>query len=169
MSCKINNLIRESLVSLDEASSVQQAAELMAQQNLGSLVVTDDGRVAGLFTERDLLRRVIGVGRDPRTLTVGEVCSRNLVSIPYDSTCEQAVHLMRNHMCRRLVVYRGDSFFGLVKLTDVAHAMADRGGRKDLVVNLFGAVTLMVAISVIAMMFYQLPSMVHLAEQVTGR
>jgi CBS domain-containing protein len=169
MACKISTLVRESLVSLDVGCNVQQAAELMAQRDVGSLVVTDNGRVTGLFTERDLLRRVIGVGQDPRALTLGEVCSRNLVSISYDSTCEQAVRLMRTHMCRRLVVYRGDSFFGLVKLTDVAHAMADRWGSKDLVVNLFGAVTLMVAISVIAVMFYQLPDMLRLAEQVTGR
>lgn len=169
MSCTVDTLIRESVASLDEGATVQQAAELMAQRNLGSLVVTRDGEVVGLFTERDLLRRVVGAGRDSKTLSVGDVCTRNLVSIPHDKDCRAAVETMQAHRCRRLLVYRGQRFVGIVTLTDMAHEMAGTGRGKDLVVNALGAVTLAVAVFVIAMLLFQLPEMMQLAERVTGR
>jgi signal-transduction protein with cAMP-binding, CBS, and nucleotidyltransferase domain len=168
MKCRIENLVCEGVASLDEGYSVQEAAELMGRQDAGSLVVTADGRVVGLFTEHDLLRRVVGSRRDPATVSLGEVCSRNLVAIDHDSSCQEAVRKMRANYCRRLVVYRDNRFAGLVNLTDVAHALTDRSGRKDLVVNLFGAVTPAVAIGVIGLLISQLPQMLQLAQRVSG-
>jgi CBS domain-containing protein len=72
MRCTVESLVSEVVVTLDEQASVQAAAELMAERNLGSLVITRDGRVSGLFSESDLLRRVVGAGRDPAAVTVGE-------------------------------------------------------------------------------------------------
>jgi CBS domain-containing protein len=169
MACTIDSLVHESVVALDEAAPVQDAAELMARRNVGSLVVTRGGDVVGLFTERDLLRRVVGAGQDPKALRLGDVCSRDLVSVSHDSSCRSAVHKMQANFCRRLLVYRGAEFLGLVNLTDVAHAMADSGRGRDLLVNALGAITLAVAIGVIAMLLFQLPAMLRLAEQVTAR
>lgn len=169
MRCKVEELVTEVALTLDENASVQQAAELMAERNLGSLVITRDGRVSGLFSESDLLRRVVGAGRDPAAVTVGEVCTRNLVSVPYDSECLRAIAKMQAHRCRRLLVFRGEQLVGLVHITDLAHAMADRGRRKDLLVNVVGTVTLAVAIGVIVMLVYEFPDMLRLAEGVLAR
>lgn len=169
MRCTVEELVTEVALTLDENASVQQAAELMAGRDLGSLVVTRDGRVSGLFSEADLLRRVVGAGRDPALVTVGEVCTRNLVSVPYDSECLRAIAKMQAHRCRRLLVFRGEQLVGLVHITDLAHAMADRGRRKDLLVNVVGTVTLAVAISVIVMLVYEFPDMLRLAEGVLAR
>jgi CBS domain-containing protein len=166
MRCTVEELVSEVAVTLDEQASVQKAAELMAEHDLGSLVVTRDGRVSGLFTESDLLRRVVGMGRDPTAVTVGAVCSRNLVSVPYDSECLRAIAKMQAHRCRRLLVFRGEKLIGLVHITDLAHAMADKGRRKDLLVNVVGTITLAVAIGVIAMLLYEFPHMLRLAEDV---
>jgi CBS domain-containing protein len=169
MACTIDSLIHEAVATLKEDATVQQAAELMTQQNVTSLLVIRSGEVVGLFTERDLLRRVVGARRDPLRLRLGEVCTRRLVSISHDSSCGQAIEKMQTHLCRRLLVYRGQQFIGLINLTDVAHAMADKARGKDLVVNALGAVTLVVAIGVIAMLLLQLPNMLQFAEQVTAR
>ncbi len=169
MACKIDNLVVETAASLDEQCSVQEAAEMMSQENLGSLVVTQGGRVCGLFTERDLLRRVVGEDRDPKQLRLIDVCTRNLIAIDSDSTCEQAIRLMRSNLCRRLVVNRGERFYGMLNLSDVASAMAERGGKKDLVVNLFGAITVAVAIGVIVLLILQLPAMLELVERVSSQ
>ena len=169
MRCMVEELVSEVAVTLDEHASVQRAAELMAERDLGSLVITRDGRVSGLFTESDLLRRVVGVERDPAAVTVGEVCTRNLVSVPYDSECLRAIAKMQAHRCRRLLVFRGERLLGLVHITDLAHAMADKGRRKDLLVNVVGTVTLAVAIGVIVMLVYELPDMLRLAEGVLAR
>ena len=75
---------------------------------------------------------------------------------------------MQKHRCRRLLVYRGRHFIGLVSLTDVAHEMAGKGRGKDFVVNALGAVTLAVAVFVIAMLLFLLPEMLRLMERVTA-
>ena len=169
MACKVDSLIHEAAVTLEEDASVQRAAELMTQRNVGSLLVTRDGEVRGLFTERDLLRRVVGARRDPQDLRLGDVCTRNLVSISHDSSCRLAIEKMQANLCRRLLVYRGRRFAGLVNLTDVAHAMAERRRGKDFVVNALGAITLVVAIGVIVVLLLQLPDMLQVAERVTAR
>jgi len=99
---------------------------------------------------------------------LGEVCSRDLVSISADSDCHQAVLRMRANGCRRLLVYRGREFTGLVSLTDVAAAMAEQRRGRNLLVNVVGGVTLSVAIGVIVMLAYQLPQMLQLAQRVSG-
>jgi CBS domain-containing protein len=169
MKCTVAALVRQVAVTLEEHASVQQAAKLMAEHNLGSLVVTLDGRVSGLFTESDLLRRVVGTGRDPAGVGVGEVCSRTLVSVPYDSECLRAIAKMQAHRCRRLLVFRGDRLVGLVHITDLAHALADQGRRRDLLVNVVGTVTLAVAIGVIVMLLSEFPHVMHIAEGVLAR
>ncbi len=167
MSCSVADLVHESIVSLEEHANVQQAAALMAQHKVGSLVVTSEGRVAGLFTERDLVWRVVGPGKDPSAVVLADVCTRNLLSVPYDSKCLAAMAKMQAHRCRRLLVFRGNQFLGLVSLTDLAHAIAGKRRGNDLVVNILGAITLAVVVGVIAMLLFQLPEMLQLADRIS--
>lgn len=169
MACKIQGLIRREIPLLDEGASVVEGARLMAEHNVGSLVVTRDGRVTGLFTERDLLRRVIGCGRKPEEVPVGEVCSHTLVTIEHDATCLKAMAKMEAHGCRRLVAYRRGEYLGLVKLTDMAHALAESGRRgKDLLLNALGLATIGAALGVIILLLSQLPNMLQLAGRVSS-
>ncbi len=168
MKCKIHSLVSESVASMDESRTVQEAVALMAKKNVGSLVVTGSDGVAGLFTERDLLTRVISQGKDPSDLKLSKVCTRDLVSISSESSCQEAIKKMHSHVCRRLVVYRGDKFMGLVNLQTVAKALADKSGRNNLLVNIIGGVTFAAAVGVIVLLLYNLPNMVQLADKVTS-
>ena len=165
MSCKVEELVREEVPSLEEATTVQEAARLMTTRNVGSCVVTRDGEVVGLFTERDLLTRVVAEGRDPSALSLGEVCSHDLVRVDHDISCREAVMKMQARLCQRVLVYRGQRLLGLLKLPDLAYAMASRNRRKDVVLNAIGAVTLAVAVGVIAMLLLQLPELVNFVGQ----
>jgi len=165
MACRIDRLVAETVASLEADRDVQSAAAYMAENDLGSLVVTETGRVVGLFTERDLLTRVVGAGKDATALKLGEVCTRNLISVSHDSSCAYAMKLMRTNRCRRLLVYRNDSFQGLVNLQDLAHAMTDHGAGKNLLVNLVGGITLAVVLAVIGMLISHIPDMMQLAER----
>ena len=70
--------------------------------------------------------------------------------------------MQANH-CRRLLVFRGEHLLGLVHITDLAHALADKTRRKDFLVNALGGLTLAVALGVIAMLIYEFPDMLRLA------
>jgi predicted transcriptional regulator len=166
MGCGINKLAHTPIQSLEQGIDIQRAAEFMSKHDLGSVVVTQEGRVVGLFTEKDLIRRVVGAGREPRNVTLGEVCSRNLISINDDASCETAIKSMRANRCRRLLMYRGDTFLGIVTLQSVAQELADNRSRQNSVVNVVGGVTLVAALALIALWLYQLPDMARLAMQV---
>lgn len=165
MACRIGRLVAETVSSLESDTDVQSAAAYMAENDLGSLVVTDAGRVIGLFTERDLLTRVVGAGKDAAALKLGEVCTRNLISVSHDSSCAYAIKLMRTNRCRRLLVYRNDSFQGLINIQDLAHALADHSAGKNLLVNLVGGLTLAVVLAVIGMLISHIPDMMQLANR----
>lgn len=164
MTCRIDRLVTETVSSLDAATDIQDAASFMARNDLGSILVTDSGKVVGLFTERDLLTRVIGAKKDPHEHTLGDVCTRNLISIPHDSTCRDAIQLMRSNNCRRLLVYHQDSLHGLVNISTVAHALTEQRGLKNMAVNLVGGLTLFIALAVIVMLIAILPDMLDMAK-----
>lgn len=169
MACRIEGLIRREVPLLDEQVSVLEGARRMAERNVGSLVVTRQGQVVGLFTEQDLVRRVVGRGRRPEEVRLGEVCSENLITIEHDATCIKAVAKMEAHGCRRLVAYRRGEYLGLVKLTDMAHALADDGRKgKDVLLNALGMATIGAAVGVIILLLSQLPSMLQLADRVSS-
>lgn len=166
MACRISGLIHTAIKSLEDTCNVQEAAAFMAANNLGSIVVTSGGQVAGLFTERDLIQRVIGPGHDPGTVALGDVCSRKLISVHEDVSCEKAIKTMNNHHCRRLLVYRGDTLKGMVTMPAIADAMADRKGKANLLLNAVGGATLLVTLLVIGFGLYQLPQMARIAMAV---
>jgi len=166
VACQIDKLVHTPIESLEQNVDIQQAAEFMARRDIGSVVVTEDGRVVGLFTEKDLIRRVVGAGRNPAEVTLGEVCSRNLISINDDASCENAIKSMRANRCRRLLLYRGERFLGIVTLQSVAQELAGHRTRNNMVVNLVGGATLVAALCLIALWIYQLPDMARIAMQV---
>jgi len=163
MGCKVKDLVRRAYPTLDEGAAVAEAARVMAGRDAGCIMVTRNDRVVGIFSERDLLKRVVAAGRDPNTLPLKDVCSFNLISIPDDASCRTAVQTMEANLCRRLLVYRGRQFVGLVKLQDIASAMAARTSKSDLLINAIGAVTAALAIGVIAMLLVQLPDVFRMA------
>lgn len=90
-------------------------------------------------------------------------------TIDHDATCLKAVAKMEAHGCRRLVAYRRGEYQGLVKLTDMAHAMAERGRKGgDWALNAIGLATIGAAVGVIVLLLSQLPNMLHLADRVSS-
>lgn len=167
MACRIEKMVRVAVDVLDEMQTVEAAVQHMAERNLGSVVVMRNDQVAGLFTERDLVTRVVGVGKDPSSVLLRDVSSTNLISITHDSTCQEAIRTMHANLCRRLLVYKDGKLLGMVRLPDVANALAVQSAGKDFMVNLFGGVTLVVTLGVIVMLLLQLPNMLDVVDRVT--
>jgi signal-transduction protein with cAMP-binding, CBS, and nucleotidyltransferase domain len=163
MACRIDKLINTATESLEDSVDVQEAVAFMARRDLGSVVVNRSGQVIGLFTEKDLIKRVIGPGKNPKTVTLGEVCTRDLVSVSNDVSCKTAIKTMRSNYCRRLLVYQKNKFLGLVTLPEVAQTLAEQRSSKNALVNVAGGVTLLVTLAVIGLGLYQLPDMARLA------
>jgi CBS domain-containing protein len=109
-------------------ATVLQAALLMNDHKIGALVVTDGGRIVGMFTERDVLRRVVGEQRDPTRTMVYEVMTDEVVCCSPGTNLEEARSSMKNRRIRHLPVVDGDGgLLGLVSIGDLnAHHQGEQ-------------------------------------------
>lgn len=106
--------------SMKASATVQDAAEFMAARNVGAVCVVDEGgKLLGVFSERDILRRVVVSRRDPTTVTVGEVTSELRAVINCDETPHQALERMELIGTRHLPVVDGERWVGMLSMRDL--------------------------------------------------
>lgn len=117
--------------SLRTSSTVQEAAEFMAQRKIGAVCVLDDeGTLIGVFSERDLLNRVVVPQRDPKTLQLGEVTSPLRAVIRCDETPHQALERMELIGTRHLPVVDGDKWVGMLSMRDLLRVELSEQGNE---------------------------------------
>jgi len=106
-------------ITIEPSSEVIQALKLMAEKNIGSVVVMKDDEYLGLFTERDYARKVILHGKNSSDLTVGEVMSAYLPKVSPAATLEECMELMTNHNIRYIPVFESEQYIGVISIIDV--------------------------------------------------
>jgi CBS domain-containing protein len=106
--------------SIGATASVVEAARLMREQDIGSLPITDDEKLVGMITDRDITMRVVAEAADLKATSVGDVYSRDLVSVEPDKDLQEALQLMARHQVRRLPVVENDRLVGIVAQADIA-------------------------------------------------
>jgi CBS domain-containing protein len=106
--------------SMKASATVQEAAEFMASRNVGAVCVVDEsGKLLGVFSERDVLRRVVVQKRDPNSVNVGEVTSDLRAVIRCDETPHQALERMELIGTRHLPVLDGEDWVGMLSMRDL--------------------------------------------------
>jgi len=130
MSC-VQDLLREKgkrVVSISFDATVRQAAEVMNDHHVGALIVLDDRGVAGIFTERDVLRRVVAPGLDPGRVVVGKVMTAPIVYVNPHTKLDEVRAVFRDQRIRHLPVLddRG-RIVGMISIGDLnAHRLDDQ-------------------------------------------
>jgi CBS domain-containing protein len=114
----IAQLIKRQVIHLTPGASVREAARLMSENHIGALLVMEEGRLAGIFTERDALNRVLAEGRDPDSTLLSEVMTRDPVTLSPQTAATQALRLMGEIGFRHLPVVEDDEVFGIISLRD---------------------------------------------------
>jgi CBS domain-containing protein len=103
----------------DADQTVLEVAQAMVERNIGAVPVLRDGLLVGIFSERDLMKRVVVEGRDPRTARVEEVMTEDPLTVSPDESLENCMLLMRRHGFRHLPVCQGKELRGIVSLRDI--------------------------------------------------
>ena len=116
----IYDLVKDRRVySIEADHSVLEAARFMMEHNIGALPVMRNSELVGIVSERDIMNRVVAVGRMPGTTCVSEIMTANPKSIPVDESIENSLFLMREFGFRHLPITDGKQLKGLVSLRDL--------------------------------------------------
>jgi CBS domain-containing protein len=105
-------------VNVDD--TVLQAAQVMRDNDIGDVIVVEDGQVTGIVTDRDIAVRAAAEGRDLGSTTVGEIATTGVQAIEPDASVDDALRTMREHDIRRIPVAKNGRPVGIVSLGDLA-------------------------------------------------
>ncbi len=105
--------------------TVAEAVQEMNHHKIGAVLVMNGRRVAGIFTERDVLRRVVGGGLDPVMTPVTAVMTGKVLTIEPETTVQEVMDLFSERRCRHLPVMRDGELLGLISIGDVSRWVAN--------------------------------------------
>ena len=112
------------VLRIDGAAKALEAAKLMVERNVGSLLVTEDGETVGIVTERDYLRRVVAEELDGSKTPVREIMSAPLIVVTPQTSVDECMSVMTNRRIRHLPVAEGGGVAGIVSIGDVVKFQA---------------------------------------------
>jgi CBS domain-containing protein len=107
--------------SISPNATVYDAIELMADKNIGALLVTEGNALVGIITERDYTRKVVLKGKFSKTTAVREILSSQLVKVTPSHTVEECMRLMTDHHVRHLPVLDGERVAGIISIGDLVN------------------------------------------------
>jgi len=120
----LNNKSKE-IYTISPNEIVFNALKIMAEKNIGSLLVSDGNKLVGIMSERDYARKVILYGKSSKELTVKEIMSSMIVYVSPDQNVEDCMVLMTNKKVRHLPVLDGDKLVGIISIGDVVKAVIE--------------------------------------------
>ena len=120
MARTINEVMTADPRTVALGDTLTEAARVLAEAAIGAVLVTDEGQVVGILTDRDIVVRALADGRDPGSTNVGDVCSADVTTLTPDQSVDDAVRLMREHDVRRVPVVQDGRPAGIVSLGDLA-------------------------------------------------
>jgi len=116
----LRHLVKDrSVYSVEATRTVLEAARYMMEHNVGAVPVLRNGELAGILSERDIMNRVVALGRTPGTTAVSEVMTANPRAVAADESIEECLFIMREFGFRHLPIVDGKDLKGLVSLRDV--------------------------------------------------
>ena len=117
----------DSVLTTTSQASVLDAIGTMSEANVGAIVIQDGDQPAGIFTERDYLRKIALEGRSSSETSVSEVMSAPLITVTPSEAIQTAMEMMTERRCRHLVVMDSDRMVGIISLGDlVKHMLVEK-------------------------------------------
>jgi CBS domain-containing protein len=107
--------------SISPDATVFEAIQLMADKNVGAVLVTENGKLVGIVSERDYTRKVVLKGKSSKTTAVREVLSSHVIHVSPAQTVEECMRLMTDHHIRHLPVLEGEKIVGVVSIGDLVN------------------------------------------------
>ncbi len=114
-----------SIASLGPGATVLDAARLMNDRHIGSVVIVDDDRLVGIFTERDVMRRIVAEKRDPASTPIADVMTSPVACGAPHTTLNELRNVMRKRKIRHIPIVDGHEVLGMISIGDLNQAEHD--------------------------------------------
>lgn len=115
--------------TVESQQSVLEVAKFMVERNIGAVPVLEGGKLVGIFSERDIMKRVLVEGKDPKKAKVSDVMTPNPLVVTADESFDNCMVLMKQHGFRHLPILDGNKLLGLVSLRDLLlHEVDEKDG-----------------------------------------
>lgn len=119
-------IMTTAVACVDEDETVASVARKIADLSVGSMPIRSGEDLIGLITDRDIVVKVIAAGRDPESVTCGDIAQGEAITASVDDDVDEILRTMGDHQVRRLPVTEDDRLVGIVALADVARALPER-------------------------------------------
>lgn len=113
------------IFSVERSTSVFEALQLMMDKNISALLVMEDGRLHGIFSERDYARKIVLQGKSSKSTLIEEVMTSKLITISPTERIDTCMELMTNNHIRHLPVLEGETVLGMISIGDVVKSMIE--------------------------------------------
>ena len=121
---KVRNILHNkgnAVYSVDPDTMVYRAIELMCEKNIGGLLIVENGKLVGIFTERDYARKLILKGKSSKDTPIKDLMTSNLVTVSPDTSIDDCMRVMTGRKIRHLPVLENGNLVGLISIGDVVH------------------------------------------------
>jgi CBS domain-containing protein len=121
---KVRNILHNkgnAVYSVDPDMMVYRAIELMCEKNIGGLLIVENGKLAGIFTERDYARKLILKGKSSKDTPIKDLMTSNLVTVSPDTSIDDCMRVMTGRKIRHLPVLDNGNLVGVISIGDVVH------------------------------------------------
>ena len=128
---QVKDVMSKDVISISPSETVYSAAKMMCEKNISCVVVMDNKRIVGILTETDFLKKAMVKEKDLDKITVTEIMSSPVESIPSDFSVLEASRIIQAKHIKRLPVLQEERLIGIVTQTDLSHALISYGAWKD--------------------------------------
>jgi CBS domain-containing protein len=127
---RLNELVRRKPITISGEATIYDVVKIMAEQNIGFLVVVENGRMVGVLSERDVVRSLAERGN--LSVKVSDICKRDIITLQADATLAEAAEKMGKHGIRHIVVVnKSGELIGVVSVRDLIQELYASGSETD--------------------------------------
>lgn len=123
---EVQQYMNRDVKTCTEDDSVALATKRMAEYDIGSVIVVRDRKPIGIFTERDLVKRVVALGKDPTKVCIGEVMTRELITVEAEVSIGAAYHIFVERKVRHIPVVKNMCLLGIISQKDLVKVMDEQ-------------------------------------------
>jgi CBS domain-containing protein len=140
---KVRNILDDKAINtiyaVEPTISVYHAIEIMADKNIGGLMITENGKLVGIFTERDYARKLILKGKSSKDTLIGELMTKAPFTVTRDTSIEDCMKMMSNKRIRHLPVVDNEVLIGIISISDVVRYIIEE--QKSIIEHLESYIT----------------------------